>query len=117
MRILTKTLTMAIAVALVILVLLLCACQKSDSENKINVQSDTLYVEKVENMPKDFILGMDASCVPSLEASGVKYYDHNGEEKDVYEILSTNGVIISGCVFGTILSIPTAKVTAEAIAI
>lgn len=92
MRILTKTLTMAIAVALVILVLLLCACQKSDSENKINVQSDTLYVEKVENMPKDFILGMDASCVPSLEASGVKYYDHNGEEKDVYEILSTNGV-------------------------
>ena len=56
MRILTKTLTMAIAVALVILVLLLCACQKSDSENKINVQSDTLYVEKVENMPKDFIL-------------------------------------------------------------
>ncbi|MBR5785655.1 MAG: glycosyl hydrolase 53 family protein [Clostridia bacterium] len=92
MRILTKTLTMAIAVALVILVLLLCACQKSDSENKINVQSDTLYVEKVENMPKDFILGMDASCVPSLEASGVKYYDHNGEEKDVYEILSANGI-------------------------
>ena len=83
---------MAIAVALVILVLLLCACQKSDSENKINVQSDTLYVEKVENMPKDFILGMDASCVPSLEASGVKYYDHNGEEKDVYEILSANGI-------------------------
>ena len=92
MRILTKTLTMAIAVALVILVLLLCACQKSDSENKINVQSDILYVEKVENMPKDFILGMDASCVPSLEASGVKYYDHNGEEKDVYEILSANGI-------------------------
>ena len=92
MRILTKTLTMAIAVALVILVLLLCACQNNNLKNKINVQSDTLYVEKVENMPKDFILGMDASCVPSLEASGVKYYDHNGEEKEVYEILSTNGV-------------------------
>ena len=92
MRILTKTLTMAIAVALVILVLLLCACQNNNLKNKINVQSDTLYVEKVENMPKDFILGMDASCVPSLEARGVKYYDHNGEEKDVYEILSANGI-------------------------
>ena len=31
----------------------------------------TLYVNKVENLPEDFILGMDASCVPALEASGV----------------------------------------------
>lgn len=56
------------------------------------VTSDTLYVEKVENLPEDFILGMDASCVPALEASGVKYYDHNGVEKNVYEILSENGI-------------------------
>ncbi len=59
---------------------------------KVNVSSDTLYVEKVDNLPKDFIFGMDASCVPSLEASGVKYYDHDGTEKDVYEILSNNGI-------------------------
>ena len=26
----------------------------------------TLYVKKVENLPEDFIFGMDASCVPSL---------------------------------------------------
>ncbi|MGM9631861.1 MAG: glycosyl hydrolase 53 family protein [Eubacteriales bacterium] len=57
-----------------------------------NVTSDSLYVEKVENLPEDFIMGMDASSVPSLEASGVKYYDYDGEEKDVYEILSENGV-------------------------
>ena len=56
------------------------------------VTSDTLYVEKVENLPEDFILGMDASCVPALEASGVKYYDHSGVEKSPYEILSENGV-------------------------
>ena len=37
------------------------------------VTSHTLYVEKVENMPSDFILGMDASCGPSLEESGVRY--------------------------------------------
>ncbi len=54
--------------------------------------SDTLYVEKVENLPKDFIMGMDASCVPSLEKGGVKFYDYDGTEKDVYEILSENGI-------------------------
>ena len=61
-------------------------------ETKPMVTSDSLYVQKVENLPDDFILGMDASCVPSLEASGVKYYDHEGNEKDVYQILSENGI-------------------------
>ena len=56
------------------------------------VTSDSLYVQKVENLSEDFIMGMDASCVPSLEASGVKYYDHDGVEKDVYQILAENGI-------------------------
>ena len=55
------------------------------------VTSDTLYVEKVENLPADFILGMDASCVPALEASGVKYYDYDGNEADVFETLAKSG--------------------------
>ncbi len=59
---------------------------------KVKVTSDTLFVEKVENLPEDFIMGMDASCVPSLEAGGVKYYDYDGTEKDVYEILAQNGI-------------------------
>ena len=58
----------------------------------VNVKSDSLYVTKVENLPDDFIMGMDASSVPSLEAGGVKYYDHSGNEKDVYQILSENGI-------------------------
>ena len=57
-----------------------------------NVSSNSLYVKKVENLSDDFIMGMDASCVPALEASGVKYFDHDGNEKDVYEILSMNGI-------------------------
>lgn len=69
----------------VMLLLCFASCKRVRS-------SKTLYVDKVENMPKDFIMGMDASCVPSLEASGVKYYDHKGKEKDVYKILSENGV-------------------------
>jgi arabinogalactan endo-1,4-beta-galactosidase len=51
-----------------------------------------LYVEKVENMPSDFILGMDASCVPALEDAGVKYYDFDGNETDVYTVLRMNGI-------------------------
>jgi len=61
-------------------------------EPKVTVTSDTLYVEKVENLPEDFIMGMDASCVPALERSGVKYYDYDGTEKDVYEILAASGI-------------------------
>ena len=70
--------------------LLLAAC--APATPAVKVTSDTLYVEKVEDLPQDFILGMDASCVPALERSGVKYYDHDGTEKDVYRILSENGI-------------------------
>ena len=56
------------------------------------VTSDSLYVKKVDNLDDEFVLGMDASCVPSLEASGVKYYDFDGTEKDVFEILANNGI-------------------------
>jgi len=78
-------------------VTLLSGCTPSSgSQNQDNapaaVISDSLYVEKVENLPEDFILGMDASCVPALEASGVTYYDHTGAQKSPYEILSENGI-------------------------
>ena len=57
-----------------------------------DVTSDTLYVKKVENLPDDFIMGMDASSVISLENSGVKYYDFDGNEADVFKTLSENGI-------------------------
>lgn len=74
-----------------LLLSLLCGCGAASGGIPV-VSSDTLEVEKVENLPSDFILGMDASCVPALENSGVRYYDHGGAEKDVYEILSDNGI-------------------------
>lgn len=55
-------------------------------------EESSLYVKKVENLPEDFIFGMDASCVPALEASGVKYYSFDGQETDVYQVLAENGV-------------------------
>ena len=54
--------------------------------------SDTLYVKKVENFLEDFIFGMDVSSVLAEEASGVKYYDFNGKEGDLFRILADNGI-------------------------
>ena len=53
---------------------------------------NTLYVRKVENLPVDFIFGMDVSSVLAEEASGVKYHDFNGEEADLFRILADNGI-------------------------
>ena len=65
------------------------------STKKIQVKpisSDTLFVEKVENLPENFIFGMDSSQVPALEAAGVTYYDFDGTEKDVFQLLAENGI-------------------------
>ncbi len=70
-------------IAMLICLLMLPCAQAEES---------SLYVKKVENLPEDFIFGMDASCVPALEASGVKYFNHDGREEDVYKILADNGV-------------------------
>ena len=52
---------------------------------------DTLYVKKAE-LSDDFILGMDVSSFISLENSGVRYYDAQGRQKDLFEILKENGI-------------------------
>ena len=71
----------------------LSSCGKPSEEGPKNkVTSDTLYVNKVENMTDDFVLGMDSSSVLSLEESGVKYYDFDGQEKDLFKILAGVGV-------------------------
>ena len=76
---------------LLMLCLLLSGCG-SGRTAKVNVSSDTLYVKAVENLPKDFILGMDVSSVLAEEASGVKYYNFAGEEQDLFRTLAENGV-------------------------
>lgn len=73
-------------------VCLLAGCLAGCGGEKRVVTSDTLYVPRIEGMTEAFILGMDASIVPSLEAGGVRYYDFDGKEKDVFEILSENGI-------------------------
>lgn len=56
------------------------------------VESDSLYAKKVIEKDSDFIMGMDVSSVLAEEASGVKFYNFKGEEADLFEVLSENGV-------------------------
>ena len=74
-------------IVLILLLSLFVSCIPALSEGK-----SSLYVRKIENLPDDFIFGMDASSVIALEDSGVKYYDFDGNEEDVFKVLADNGV-------------------------
>lgn len=51
-----------------------------------------VFVEPVAGISDDFIRGMDASAVLSVEKSGAKYYGYDGKEQDVFETLTESGV-------------------------
>lgn len=52
----------------------------------------SLYIRAIPDLAEDFIFGMDVSSVLSLEAAGVKYYDYDGTERDLFELLAENGI-------------------------
>lgn len=56
------------------------------------LEGSELFVEKVENIPDNFIMGMDASSVIAEEQSGVKFYNYDGTEQDVFKTLAENGI-------------------------
>ena len=49
-------------------------------------EDSPLYVKKVENLPDDFIFGMDVSSVLAEEASGVAYYGFDGQPADLFRV-------------------------------
>lgn len=55
-------------------------------------EDSTVYVEPVDGISDDFYRGMDVSAVLALENSGVKYYNFDGEEQDVFMTLAQAGV-------------------------
>ena len=77
------------------------ASKKSQSQDTIEAttfdmptgpEESDIYVEPVDRISDDFIRGMDASAVLSVENSGAKYYNFDGEEQDVFETLAQAGV-------------------------
>lgn len=73
-----------------------CGCTaKIDSEHFAlpdGPVESSIYVEPIENISDDFIRGMDASSILSEEASGVVYYNFEGEEQDVFKTLAQSGI-------------------------
>lgn len=72
-----------------------------ESQNTIEVttfdmptgpEESDIYVEPIDGISDDFIRGMDASAVLSVENSGARYYNFDGEEQDVFETLAQAGV-------------------------
>lgn len=55
-------------------------------------EESTIFAESVDGISDDFYRGMDASAVLALENSGVKYYNFDGEEQDVFMTLAQAGV-------------------------
>ena len=77
------------------------ASKESQSQNTIEVttfdmptgpEESDIYVEPIDGISDDFIRGMDVSAVLSVENSGVRYYNFDGEEQDVFETLAQAGV-------------------------
>ena len=50
-----------------------------------------LFVDAVPGLSPDFIRGADVSSLLALEASGVKFYDFNGNEQDMLKTLAEEG--------------------------
>lgn len=55
-------------------------------------EESEIYIEPIADISDEFIRGMDASSVLVEENSGVKYYNFDGEEQDVFMTLAQSGV-------------------------
>ncbi len=69
-----------------------CAVPSEQPQRETELASDTLVVQPIPDLPEDFILGMDLSSVLSEEESGVRYYDFEGRETDVFRLLRDCGI-------------------------
>ncbi len=83
--------------ALILILPSFVSCEKTGTAHESYIPTEkidgsTLYMKKVDGLPDDFIMGMDASSVIAEEKSGVKYYDYDGNEADVFEVLAGAGV-------------------------
>ncbi len=54
--------------------------------------SQKILVEKVDGISDDFMRGVDISMIDQIEKTGGKFYNAQGREADIFEILKENGV-------------------------
>ena len=77
------------SIALLITSFLLCGCNEKPTD--IYHYSDSIKVSKVRQIPNDFIFGLDLSSVISLEKSGVKFFNFDNEEEDIFSVVKKCG--------------------------
>ena len=72
----------------------LAGCGAADAGVSQNTETEAadIYVTAIDGIPDDFIRGMDVSSLLVEEASGVKYYDRDGNEADALKILADSGI-------------------------
>lgn len=96
LKLIRKATCVILGVAMLCGIFTACAEKATETESEekhlVKIEGSNLYVEKVDGLADDFIMGMDASCVPALEASGVKYYNYDGLEQDVFKTMAEAGV-------------------------
>ena len=84
-----------LSLPLAALLLLGCGVMPARGETVAVIDEPEDYairVRKVEDLPDDFILGVDLSSVLSLEESGVSFFGWDGREQDVFKTLAQSGV-------------------------
>ncbi len=51
-----------------------------------------ISVGQIKGLSDDFIFGVDLSSIIEVEEAGGKFYNENGEEQDIFEILASYGI-------------------------
>ena len=67
-----------------------CADLMSTADREISVS-----VSKIDNLPSDFLMGADVSSYLSIDKSGARYYDYDGNKLDMdgfFTLLKTSGL-------------------------
>ncbi|ODP29503.1 Arabinogalactan endo-beta-1,4-galactanase [Paenibacillus nuruki] len=65
--------------------------KQTSTDTTTPVQAD-IFVQKVQGLKSDFIKGVDVSSILSLEQSGVRFYNEQGIEQDIFTTLKQSGV-------------------------
>lgn len=79
-------------VLFLIMCLSMAACGKETGVTMKEGQEPGITVLPVEGLSEDFTMGVDVSSLISVEESGAKFYDANGDEADLMDLLKNAGV-------------------------
>lgn len=82
----TKTARLKSLILLTLLCLSLCACGGNKTKTGTNIT-----ILPVENIPDDFLMGVDVTSLIAVEKSGGIFYDARGKKCDLLELLKDGG--------------------------